>query len=125
MTKLTIKGIQEAQDKNLRRFAAMKPDGAFGQLIHTTLTVLHRFMTGITHVITGALRASVRLEMEGLRGHIFIDPSSVNPIGGERPVDYGPVENARGGDHAFFDRTVQQAPQAVSQGVRAFLNSFE
>lgn len=122
--KLSIRGIQEAQAKNIQRMAALRPSGPFGQLIHGALTTLHRLMTAITHVRTGALRASERMDFEGLRGRIFLDPGARNPDSGVLTSEYGPIENARGGEHAFFDRTVDMAPQAVATGVRAFLTSI-
>lgn len=121
---LSIRGIQEAQARNVQRMALLKPTGGFGKLIFNVTATLHRFMGTVTHVDTGALKSSEMMEVQGLRGRVFLNPGAQNPKSGERPVDYGPFENARGGEHAFFDRTVGKAPEAVSQGVRAFLSSF-
>lgn len=121
---LSIRGIQEAQARNIQRLAALKPGGGFGKLIFNVTATLHRFMGTVTHVDTGALKSAEVMEVQGLRGQVFISPSAQNPKSGARPVDYGPFENARGGDHAFFDRTAGKAPEAVAQGVRAFLSSF-
>lgn len=117
---MTIKGLQEAQQANQRRMAELKPSGAFGRAIQYATATLQRHAIGITHVWKvkgGGLKSShrMRLEAGGLRGVIYIDPAAVNPRG-QRPSVYGPVEHARGGDHAFYARTVDEAgPQVVRQ----------
>jgi len=114
--KMSIDGIQKLQDKNLRRMAELKPSGAAGKAIRYGLTRLHRYVVSITHVWKykgGGLRASHRMGMDGLRGRIYIDPGAVNPRG-QKPVDYGPYEHARGGTHAFYDRTVdEEGPETL------------
>ncbi len=105
-----IKGIQELQNKNLKRIAALKPSGTAGRTIRYGLTRLHRYAVSITHVWKykgGGLRASHRMGIDGLRGRIYIDPTAVNPRG-QKPAEYGPYEHARGGIHAFYDRTVEE-----------------
>ena len=105
-----IKGIQELQNKNLKRIAALRPSGAAGRTIRYGLTRLHRYAVSITHVWKykgGGLRASHRMGIDGLRGRIYIDPTAVNPRG-QKPAEYGPYEHARGGIHAFYDRTVEE-----------------
>ncbi|MCH8093069.1 MAG: hypothetical protein IH953_00605 [Chloroflexi bacterium] len=63
----------------------------------------------MTHVDTGALRASHRMELSSkgktARARIFIDPSAANPRTGRRVAKYGFYEHARGGSHAFYGRT--------------------
>lgn len=115
MTQLTIRGIQEAQRWNLRAIAAMQPDGQFGRAIQYATTIVHRHAVSITHVDTGALRASHRIQLDGLRGRIYIDPSSVNPDSGARPAVYGAIEEARGGSHAFYRRTVNETQNFIYQ----------
>lgn len=109
---ITIKGIQEAQQRNQRQIAALKPSGAFGEAIREATVELQRFAIGLTHVDTGALKSSHRMEVQSLYGRIFIDPDAVNPHG-ERPARYGPVEHERGGDHAFYERTVAEHGRQV------------
>lgn len=62
----------------------------------------------ITHIDTGALAASHRMITGGggatARALIFIDPTALNPRG-QRPAEYGLIEHARGGSHAFYART--------------------
>lgn len=116
--KFDIRDIQKAQALNNQAIAALKPQGAFGQAVKYITVGLHRHAVQITHVITGALRGSHRMSVSGTRGTISIDPSSVRP-GGAKPYTYGPVEHARGGSHAFYDRTVAEAGQSqLNQGVQ-------
>ena len=125
---LSIEGIQEVQQRNLKRIAAMQPSGEAGAAVRDAIVALHRYAVAITHVgrydrmgvsgkaIGGSLRASHRMEIAGLAGEIYIDPSSVNPLG-KKPVVYGVYENARGGEHAFYDRTVNEEGPKVSNMV--------
>jgi hypothetical protein len=123
--KLSLEGIQEVQQRNLRRIAALKPEGAAGQAVRDAIISLHRYATQITHVGKyaggGALKNSHRMELDGLEGKVYIDPASVSPRRGQgkkaKPVEYGIYEEARGGEHAFYGRTVAEAGPAVSQRV--------
>lgn len=112
--KTTIEGIQEAQAKNLRIAAALRPSGAAGRVVRFVTLAAHRYATGITHVCSGALRASHRVKLGGKRGQIYIDPASVSPTGG-RPSIYGPIEHARGGDHAFYSRVETEAGDMITR----------
>ena len=114
----TIKGLQKAQADNQRRIAMFRPHGEIEQEIKDTTIEAQRFAISITHVWHdrgGALRASHRMKMERGRGIIYIDPKAVNPRG-QKPSVYGFYENKRGGDHAFYDRTVEEFKEkAVSK----------
>ena len=112
---LSIKGLQEAQRWNLRAIAATKPTGQFGVTIRDILTQLQRYEVSITHVDTGALKASERIEIMGLSGRIYIDPSAQNPRSGVRTAIYGETEDLRGGSHAFGARTEREgAPPIIN-----------
>lgn len=115
--KVTIEGIQAAQRDNLKMIASLKPGDALGDAIKHGLTAAHRYAVSITHVDTGALRASHRMRMTGLRGEIYIDPSSRSPIPGKRtrPYQYGYYEHMRGGKHAFYQRTRDEAGPSIGQ----------
>lgn len=105
--KVGIAGIQKAQRANSRALAALKPSGAMGRAVQEMTAMAQRFAIAITHVDTGALRAShrMRIESRGSRGRVFIDRAARNPRSGRRTADYGPVEHRRGGTHAFYERT--------------------
>lgn len=111
----SIRGIQEAQEKNLKRIAAMKPAGEFGKALQFALTAAHRYAVQITHVDTGALKGSHRMKLELLwrRGIIYIDPASPGKRG-TPPVEYGVYEHRRGGSHAFYKRTVDEAGPRIA-----------
>jgi hypothetical protein len=105
---LTIEGLQEAQDANLRAIAALQPSGAMGQALRLVLVTAQRYAVTITHVDTGALRASHRMEITDTRGTIYIDPSARNPRSGKLVREYARKEENRGGTHAFYRRTVNE-----------------
>jgi hypothetical protein len=113
-----IRGIQEAQRWNQRAIAALKPGNEYTRAVRDIVTQLHRYEVSITHVDTGALRASLRMRVDGLKGRIYIDENSRNPRTGAKPSVYGEIENARGYSHAFGARTVAEAaPQVVGQAL--------
>ena len=112
---LSIEGIQEVQARNNRRIAALQPKGAAGEAARDAIIALHRYATQITHVGKyeggGALKSSHRMEVDGTEGKVYIDHGSVSPRRTKRRaklVVYGVYENARGGEHAFYDRTVDE-----------------
>lgn len=121
--RVTIRGIQEAQRANERVIANLKPAGAFGRAIQYATIQAHRHTTTITHVDTGALRASHRMRIDGLRGQIFIDPASPGITrrrgrrvsGRVRPSVYGVYEHNRGGKHAFYKRTTEEAGGSIAR----------
>lgn len=100
---MTIKGLQQAQQGNLKAIAAMKPSGAFGNAIRTGTVAAHRYAVAQTHVDTGALKASHRMVIAGLEGTVFIDQGARNPRSRVLTSQYGPIEHARGGEHAFYE----------------------
>lgn len=132
---LSITGIQEAMEHNVRRIAAMQPEGAAGEAVRDAIIALHRYAVQVTHVGRyaqsasgkyswarppraarggGSLKSSHRMQIDGLSGTVSIDPKSVNPLTGKKPIEYGLYENARGGEHAFYDRTVDEAGPQIS-----------
>jgi hypothetical protein len=119
---LSIQGIQEAQARNNRRIAALQPSGAAGQAVKDAIISLHRYATQITHVGKytggGALKSSHRMDVNELDGTVKIDPKSVSPRrtkAKNKPVVYGIYENARGGEHAFYDRTTSEIGEQVAE----------
>ncbi len=106
--KLSITGIQQAQAMNNRAIAELQPSGALGRAVQYGTVTAHRYAIGLTHVDTGALKASHRMELSSLRGRIYIDPSTSNPRSGQAPATYGPYEHDRGGSHAFYQRVIDE-----------------
>jgi len=111
----TIKGMREFQDANRRRLAALKPRGELGRLVKWATASAHRYAVGITHVDTGALKNSHLMKIKGLRDIIYLNPRSHNPKSGQRPAEYGLYEHARGGSHAFYDRTAAELGPRLQQ----------
>jgi len=119
--KLSIEGIQEEMARNNRRIAALKPEGESGEAVREAVIALHRYAVQITHVGKyeggGALKSSHRMDVQGLEGMVYIDPEAVSPRRGAKkpkPVMYGVYENARGGEHAFYDRTIEEIGDTVT-----------
>ncbi len=122
MIKANIKGLQKAQAENIRRLAELKPQGAAGQAIRRAGQMIIRYVIAITHVDSGALRASHRIEVNGLRGRIYIDPSARNPHTGALTSVYGAIEHARGGKHAFYTRTKNEYGPEVVRAVKTYVS---
>lgn len=126
---MAIKGLQEAQAANNRQIAATKRSRTLGRAVLYAMTKLHRYAVAITHVWVykgGGLRASHRMKLErgGLCGRIYIDPSAVNPRG-QKPSIYGPIEEARGGSHAFYYRAVSENDADLAGSIgRMFAGDF-
>lgn len=117
---ITLEGMQEVQERNLRRIANLRPMGAAGEAVRDAAIALHRHVVSIVHVGQypggGALKNAQRMRVEGLEAEIYIDPAAVSPRKGKRkhkPVIYGVYENARGGEHAFYDRTIDEIGEQV------------
>lgn len=110
MSGQTIEGLQEAQEWNLKEIANLQPDGGLGKLIQELASDLERYAVSITHVITGTLRAAHEIvdDLDNLRMTIQIAEGSENPVSHEMAADYGFYENERGGEHAFYDRTIDE-----------------
>ena len=124
--KFSIEGLQQAQQANLYNIAQMKPSGALGRMVQYGTILAHRYTVSITHVDTGALRASHRMKLQGSRGEIYIDPEGVNPRTGAHTAKYGPVEHARGGSHAFYARTEKEAGLSIAtQAGQAFIKELK
>jgi hypothetical protein len=134
MINATWTGVMQAQRLNAKQIAALRPDGAVGRAVQVGLSEAHRYVVYITHVKTGALRASHRMAYQPFgnvaRGWIYIDPESggfewVNKTSGngkrrvynaskDTPAQYGPKEHARGGEHAFYARTEVEAGPRIA-----------
>jgi hypothetical protein len=113
---VNIKGLQEAQERMIRRIAKLKPSSKFGKVIKKATAAALRYLVTITHVDTGALKAAESMDITELRGGIFLRPGFVGNSGD--PSVYGPFEFARGGDHGAPARTVEEAgPRIARQAI--------
>lgn len=122
--RLDIRGLQEAQRGMLKAVRAVKPNGGLGRAILFLTTGAHRYLTTITHVDTGAYRASQMIQNEGpSRMRILVSPSARNPRTRALVSRYAPVEEARGGEHAAYKRTVDYARSNLAPRAAAMLIS--
>lgn len=109
-----IKGIQEAQEQNLRLIAFFDPGNVVDRGIQVMQAAAHRVAVILTHVETGALRASHRQSPpRGGMAVIALDSTARNPRSGVKTSEYGVYEHARGGTHAFYARTVNEFGEAI------------
>ena len=117
---LTIKGLRELQDLNIKTIHALKPNNALGRAVKFVTEMAHHYIVTITHVDSGAYRASHRMEVDlnvG-RGRVFVDPSARKPRTRELVRDYAEIEESRGGSHAAYTRTQAEIGQkALDRGV--------
>lgn len=110
---LTITGLQEAQEANAQAIAAVSPSGGLGKAVQVATTEAQRWAIYYTPWATRALATSHRMELQGERGRIYIDPSATNPKSRTPPSVYGPHLHAQGkisgllgGVRAFYAQTV-------------------
>lgn len=101
-----LENAQQMQDQLVRAAESLSAKGV-GKRVQGTTLRLHRYAVRVTHKDTTALSRSHILRVRGLHGEIYINPAARNPKG-KRPAVYGPYEHARGGAHAFYDRTVRE-----------------
>jgi hypothetical protein len=123
--RVQIEGLKELQAYNERLMAGLR--GPFlNKAVRDTTLGAHKYAKSITHVVTGTLRASHRMEIVSARqqGIISIDRSARNPYNGGMPYEYGVYEHDRGDDHAFYARTVSEyGDTALRSGVEILMGS--
>jgi hypothetical protein len=113
---LSIAGIQATQDFNLRIIEAFKPGGKAGEVVKNMTIEAHRYLVAQTHVDTGAYRASHRMEVTDLRGEITPDKGAINPKTGKLVISYAEFEEGRGGEHAAYQRTIDEVGGKIAEG---------
>ncbi len=98
--KIHITGLQRAQRRNLKRIAALSPQGYLGLAVRNAAAETHRALTNYTPWDTGALRASRRIKFAetaiAAQARVFTDPQATNPRGGCPPAIYDAFLHARG-----------------------------
>lgn len=109
MFSIEISNIQDLQRRYLEMVYQVRPENALGRAVKRVILQSHRAAVQVTHVDTGALRASHIVDLviraREIVGTLYISRDTVNPKHGERPFKYGIVEHERGGSHAFYHRT--------------------
>jgi hypothetical protein len=111
MPDFDISGLQEAQYWNQQELANLKPDGGFGQMLQQLTADMERYLISIVHVITGTYRAAQEIvpDLDNLRMTMQTAEGAENPVNHAMAADYGYDEEMRGGDHAAYQRTVDEA----------------
>jgi hypothetical protein len=98
--------------------AELRPSGKLGKAVQYGTIQAHRYAVGLTHVDTGSLKSSHRMEIKGLRGEVYIDPNASNPRSGRRTAMYGQYEHDRGGEHAFYQRVIDEYGKQIEGEMR-------
>jgi len=121
---LSIRGLQEALERNERRIIAMKPGGVRGAAVQMGASRFHRALFANTPWQSGALRASRRITFNASipRAQIFTSGNAYNPRSSTPPAEYDVYLHARGfrrglrgGIQASFPYTMQkQGPQILA-----------
>lgn len=109
--------------------------GAFRDAMTTILEHMRDYAARITHVDTGMLQDSHRVEYDShrMRGRLYIDPLAlaITRTGRLRfpllfVAEYAKWEHDRGGSHAFYDRTMKQAaPEAAALGIKSIVSYLD
>lgn len=99
-----VKARQQARIRNLMA------DGPMGRKVVGLALKAHGLMRGFVHKETRALMSAItiskrRYSATNVVAQVYLNPTVKNPRSKNRPGDYGKFENARGGSHAFLDKT--------------------
>lgn len=115
MSDITVRaqGIEQAKQMLRRAERAVTPRGALGTGIRKGLTLLQIYAAGITHRDTGTLSAAHLIQYASGKGYVYPSPYAINPKSRKPASYYGPFEEARGGSHAFYRRTVDAMEDRV------------
>lgn len=99
MIELEIQGLEQAQARLGRLLEDVGPQGLEGIMAKATLRA-HRYASIVVHVDTGRLKNSL-FPRTHRRGNEVYGVVGTNVV-------YAPVEHGRGGEHAFFQRTINE-----------------
>lgn len=101
-----IDGLIEAQEAIDKIAKNVSKEGMRGEL-EKVLDRLRKYARSVVHVDTSRLRNSIFTDIES-GGNSLIGHVATN-------IEYSVFEEARGGDHAFFGRTVEdEGPRAAN-----------
>jgi hypothetical protein len=88
------------------------------------------YTKSITHKETGLLSSAITWEYNShsMQGRLFISPRYVRAVGNRLHFAwiYGAYEHARGGDHAFFQRAMnERVPYTAARELSAHIRTFD
>ncbi len=104
---LEIKGLAETQARLKQLLQDTSERGGMEAVISKATFRAERYAAMVTHVLTGRLKNS-------LFPRIHTGLNEVYGVIGTNVV-YAMVEHERGGEHAFFQRTVDEEGPAIQQ----------
>ncbi len=113
-TVIKAKSISDKAHARMKaRIKNMMADGPMGRKVVGLALKAYNIMRATVHKDTRALMASItiskrRYSATNVIAQVYLNPNVKNPRTKNRPADYGKFENARGGAHAFLDRTARQ-----------------
>lgn len=114
---LKVFGLRRTQEAMFRNAQRVKADSGLKRAWIYIGPEMLEYVRSVTHKWTGTLAASHRLDtkIEGknLRGLLYIAPGAINPITGIPASKYGPIEEERGGGHAFWEITYKKFKRRV------------
>jgi hypothetical protein len=112
--KVTTKGVQEFQIANLAYIRALEPSGPMDEAVREGILALQRYQATITHVDTEALRGARRVRFTNNAAELFTGHMARNPRTGRAVLEYDQHEEDRGGSHANWQRTFNEAGPRVA-----------
>ena len=110
---IRVQGADQAKQVLQRAERAVTPRGALGVGIRKGLTLLQIYAASVTHRDTGTLSAAHLTQYASGKGYVYPSPYAINPKSRKPASYYGPFEEARGGSHAFYRRTVDAMEDRV------------
>ncbi|MBW2559221.1 MAG: hypothetical protein JRE40_00050 [Deltaproteobacteria bacterium] len=102
---IRITNWNNAVSENLKFIDSLRPSDRIGKGILAALKLVHRMAVANTHVDTSALKHSHRIDFshssKEAEGNVYVSDIT-NPKHALSTLLYGPIEDDRGGDHAFY-----------------------
>jgi len=102
---IQFQGWNKAVTENLIFINDLRPSTGIGRGILAAVKLVHRMAVANTHVDTHALKHSHRIDFgyasNKAEGNVYVSDIT-NPKHSLSTLLYGPIEDARGGDHAFY-----------------------
>jgi len=102
---IQIRGWNKAVFENLKFIHELRPSNRIGKGVLAAVKLVHRMAVANTHVDTSALKHSHRIDFgyssNQAEGNVYVSDVT-NPKHALSTLLYGPIEDDRGGDHAFY-----------------------
>lgn len=116
----TIQGMEDAQRIMLRAVQAVDPKGGAGRAVKKALFIAQAYAASITHQDTSTLSRSHIIQYDGgAVGYVQPSPYNINPRSHKPASYYAIYEEARGGAHAFYQRTITEIGPRIVDTVGA------